>query len=445
MFSVPALALLSPTAHAFCGNYVGEAGASLVNTASEVAIVRQGSHTTITMASDFETDVADFAVVIPVPEILTEEDVKVVDPDLFATLDQYSGPRLVAYSCDELYPETSSGGGLGCRDYAMMQDSAESGYDSDDTEYSDVAVEARFVVGEYEIVVLSAEESASLLGWLNDSGYAVSADAGNMMQEYLDAGSYFFAAKVNTDLIPEGQEKLSPLRFSYESEVFALPIRLGTVNSPGVQDLVIYALTDAEAGRVAIANYDEAEVEDECLFRGEQDFGDFYEDRFDDAVGDEPMWVTEYGWYVTPWVAACDPCPPTEIAQPMDVNDLAALGFFFDDPEYPQAEYYFTRLRMRYTPQQAVEDLTLYISGITDNTQQRYVQYESYMESLYPVCVEGWVEEDPGSCADEGREYRRRIREQEGGCAAVKPWDRTAGLGLVVMGLLALVGIRRRR
>ncbi|MFT5681536.1 MAG: hypothetical protein ACI8RZ_002442 [Myxococcota bacterium] len=438
--------LFTQSASAFCGNYVGEAGAELVNTASEVAIVRQQNHTTITMASDFEADVSEFAVIIPVPVILTEEDVRVVDPSLFHTLDQYSGPRLVAYSCDELYPETSSGGGgLGCADYDLAVQATDDMAGSADDPYSDVAVEARFIVGEYEIVVLSAEESESLIGWLNDSGYAVSANAEAIMQEYLDAGSYFFAAKVDTDLIPADQDMLSPLSFSYESDVFSLPIRLGTVNSPGVQDLVIYALTDADAGRVAISNYDEAVAEDECLFRGESDFGDFYEERFSEAVGDEPEWVTEYGWYVTPWVSACDPCPPTEIAEPMDINDLTALGFVSADPENPQVEYYFTRLRMRYTPQKATEDLTLYISGLTENTQQRYVQYESYMESLFPICTEGWVEDDPGSCADEGREYRKRIREQEGGCAVVKPWNRTAGLTLVMMGLLGLVGMRRRR
>ena len=130
----------------------------------------------------------------------------------------------------------------------------------------------------------------------------------------------------------------------------------------------------------------------------------------------------------------------------MDVNDLASLGFDGGEGMMAgEASYYFTRLRMRYTPEQATEDLTLYVSGITNNNQQRYIQYASYLEALYPVCVTGWVEEDPGSCADEGREYRQRIRQQEGGCAVVTTWDRTAGLLLVLLGLLGVVQYRRQQ
>ena len=38
------LALATPgTAHAFCGTYVGQAGASLYNNASQMVVVRQGN------------------------------------------------------------------------------------------------------------------------------------------------------------------------------------------------------------------------------------------------------------------------------------------------------------------------------------------------------------------------------------------------------------------
>ena len=63
--------LISPTlAHAFCGTYVGAPGAKLSNTTSEIVLARSGNQTVLTMVNDFETDASDFALVIPVPEIL---------------------------------------------------------------------------------------------------------------------------------------------------------------------------------------------------------------------------------------------------------------------------------------------------------------------------------------------------------------------------------------
>jgi len=61
---------LSSTAQAFCGFYVAKADTSLFNRASQVVLVRDGDLTVITMANDFEGDVKNFAIVIPVPTFI---------------------------------------------------------------------------------------------------------------------------------------------------------------------------------------------------------------------------------------------------------------------------------------------------------------------------------------------------------------------------------------
>lgn len=456
------LMLASMPAHAFCGSYVGTAGSDLYNEASEVVLVRDGAQTTLTMANDFEGELAEFAMIVPVPVVLTEDDVRVLDPALFDRLDIYSGPRLVSYTCDELYPEppdldTSSGSPGGCyTDYSMAQETDNFRGVEDDAE---VHVESQFIVGEYEVVVLSAEESGDLLQWLSDEGYQVSPNQDAMIQEYLDAGSLFFAARVFTDRLPEGQESLSPLQFSYESDALGLPIRLGTTNSTGSQDLVIYAITAADKGRLGISNYPEAELESVCLYDESQfeDFGDFYTGRFDLAVEEQAMWVAEYGWLLQNNSSKCDPCPPDIGDDPFPVADAIALGWGDVDSGGSGwmwgatiPDFYFSRLHVRYTPEQATQDLALYESGITDNIQQRYVQYETYLESEYPVCDWGFVTDEPGSCADEGREMRQRMKyweseadEGTGGCASADTrWSMVASLGLL-SGLLVLA--RRRR
>ena len=60
----------------FCGTYVGGAGSSLYNGASQIAVVRQGTQTTLTMANDVfgSGDLSEFALVVPVPEVLGPDD-----------------------------------------------------------------------------------------------------------------------------------------------------------------------------------------------------------------------------------------------------------------------------------------------------------------------------------------------------------------------------------
>ena len=52
-------------------------------------------------------------------------------------------------------------------------------------------------------------------------------------------GWKFFVAKVNPKKVTfkNGMAMLSPLRFHYDTPDFALPIRLGLINSKGTQDL----------------------------------------------------------------------------------------------------------------------------------------------------------------------------------------------------------------
>ena len=88
---------VSSTAQAFCGFYVARADTSLYNQASQVVLVRDGDRTVITMANDFQGDVEDFAVVIPVPTFIEREQINVADNALIEHLDAYTAPRLVEY------------------------------------------------------------------------------------------------------------------------------------------------------------------------------------------------------------------------------------------------------------------------------------------------------------------------------------------------------------
>ena len=113
-----------------------------------------------------------------------------------------------------------------------------------------MTVEAQYTVGEYDILILSAKESAGLETWLTENGYRIPNGASPVLHSYLKQDLKFFVAKVNLgEQAKLGLTHLRPLQIAFESPKFMLPIRLGTVNADGAQELFIYFLTKQGPGR----------------------------------------------------------------------------------------------------------------------------------------------------------------------------------------------------
>ncbi len=106
VFSLPFIS----SAYGFCGFFVAKADTKLFNKASKVVLVRDENRTVITMANDFQGEVKDFAIVVPVPVVLKKEQVHIGDPKIIERLDAFSAPRLVEYfdrdPCQPVYPES---------------------------------------------------------------------------------------------------------------------------------------------------------------------------------------------------------------------------------------------------------------------------------------------------------------------------------------------------
>ena len=65
-----------------------------------------------------------------------------------------------------------------------------------------------------------------------------------MLGSYIRQNMKFFVAKVNLgEQARLGFNYLRPLQVAYESPKFMLPIRLGTVNANGAQELFVYVIT----------------------------------------------------------------------------------------------------------------------------------------------------------------------------------------------------------
>ncbi len=362
------LALLSPQlAHAFCGFYVAKADASLYNQASQVVMTRRDDKTILSLMNDYQGDLKDFALVIPVPEILKEGQIHIGDEKLFKRIDNFTAPRLVEYH--DANP---------CQRYDVLEDMVvgmsmkkNGGKRVKEKGKLGVTVEAEYTIGEYDIVILSAEESDGLETWLQQNGYKIPDGVNAALEPYIKQDMKFFVAKVNLkEQSKTGLKFLRPIQFAFQSEKFMLPIRLGMINAKGPQDLLIYVLT--EKGRVEVTNYQTVKLPSnmDIPVYIKQEFPAFYKSLFDTQVEKYNMKAvfTEYFWNMG-W---CDPCA----ANPLSPKELKQLGVFWLGQGFSKGggvPVQVTRLHVSYTPDSFPEYLMFQETGDKQNFQGRYV------------------------------------------------------------------------
>ena len=380
--ALPLLATAVP-AHAFCGFYVAKADGQLFNKASKVVVARKDKRTVVTMASDYSGDPKEFALVVPVPTVITKAQINITDNKLIDHVDAYTAPRLVEYHDPDpcaVYDRVAKMSGMvnAAAAPAALQERREI------AKARGVTIEAEYTVGEYDIVILSAKESDGLQSWLNEEGYEMPPAAAPVLGSYIKQGMKFFVAKVNLKEKDKlGFQYLRPISVAYETEKFMLPVRLGTVNAQGPQDMLVFMLTPK--GRVEATNYPTRQIPSNLnvpIFT-RNEFGAFYKAMFDTQVKNDGMKAvyTEYAWNMG-W---CDPCA----ADPIPNDKLVELGAFWlaaspvsgqpqlngrrmPVPGGPQAVF-ITRLHMRYDAQSFPEDIQFQETADTGNFQGRYV------------------------------------------------------------------------
>jgi hypothetical protein len=416
----------APAVLGFCGFYVAKADTKLFNKASQVVLVRDGNRTVMTMVNDFKGELKEFAVVIPVPTFLQREQIHVGDKALVDHLDAYSAPRLVEYfdgdPCQMRFEErvalsaaAPAGGMAGAANRARSLG---------------VTIEAQYTIGEYDILILSAQQSSGLESWLLENGYRIPTGASAVLSSYLKQNMRFFVARVNLkEQAKLGFTYLRPLQVAYESPKFMLPIRLGMVNADGPQELFVYALT--RKGRVETTNYRTVKLPSDMdlptYLKEPGEFAKFYKAMFGRQVGKEEMRVVflEYAWDMK-W---CDPCA----ADPLSNEELRQLGVFWLDagggPSQPPSvggvlrqrpmppamfppEVFLTRLHVRYDSAHFPEDFVFQETADRANFQGRY------------VLRHGWEGQESCPAADAYRQSLRDRREQEAErLASMTGWD----------------------
>lgn len=365
---------------AFCGFYVAKADSSLYNQASQVIIARDQDRTVLTMSNDYQGEVKDFAMVVPVPVILEEGQVHVGESKIIERLDGFSAPRLVEYFDPDPCYRPENDWGLRRRDAILESSQAPSVRQK----VSDlgVTVESQFRVGEYDIVILSAKESDGLETWLIQNNYQIPQGARKLLQPYIKQNLKFFVAKVNLEEFDRhGFEKLRPISIAYESPKFMLPIRLGMMNAQGDQDLLVYLLSPQ--GQVELTNYRTVKVPSnkEIPEFVQTEFKDFYQSMFQKSYEQEDKKVAflEYAWDMS----TCDPCS----AEPLNQEELKQAGVFWLEPQNPRNRWrgnnvFITRLHIRYSRDKFPEDLKFQATSDRSNFQGRYIVRHPFMGDI---------------------------------------------------------------
>ncbi len=331
---------------AYGGVIVGQGDETVHRGQTMVVMLRQGETSVLSVQTAYEGPPEDFAFVLPIPEGVAEDQVRTLPVELFTHLDRLSAPRLVEYWEQDPCPELEVRPGIdlsaaGRRGVAVPRGA----------NYG-VEVENEFEAGEYEVAILSAEDSRGLEGYLREADYNLPEETLEALAPYIARGSRFLVARVdvqNTDY-REGRAVLSPLQVRYSSSEFSLPLPIGTRE----HELVILILGET---RYEAANYANIFVPTNLVLqdRAGGNFPAFYRSLFDRVIASAPSaLVTEYAWSA----GSCDSCT----ASPLEDRDLVALGANIAG-ESGDSDWTLTRLHARYAPESFPEDILFRAAG----------------------------------------------------------------------------------
>jgi hypothetical protein len=401
----------TPTASAFCGFFVDKTASQLHNSSSRVVIAHSGNRSIFSMANDYQGDVKDFARIVPIPVVPNRDQVRIGNLETVERLNAFTTPRLVEY-IDEPCIEEINGFLMGVTVLVVslpfvalvvalilprrarrlkellvglflvglfligifaialpsMLSQANKAKMPLFESALNVTVEDKFTVGEYDVVILSAKQSNGLTTWLIQKGYKVPAGAQQMLQSYIAQGMKFFVVKVNlTEFDKSGYGFLRPIVLDYESPKFMLPIRLGTLNSPGEQDLIIHILSPD--GYAEVSNYRTAPISTDTASRknepsGEElpyflkekdNFSKFYEAMFQQEYERQGKNVAFLEYAGAIGFGECDPCTVPQ-------DEMLKLRELLPEID-PFNSSYVTRLHVRYTHEKFPKDLEFRIVG----------------------------------------------------------------------------------
>ena len=243
----------------------------LYETGQKAIIVYRDNTETMLLQVKYEGNVSDFAWVVPVPGYPKVDTASV---ELFEDLAWITAPR------------ASSGKSIGCGGVFGTSKTLVDVWEEGD-------------IGIYHYAVLSADDSAALVNWLNDNGYAFPENGSGVIGEYINKGWYFVAAKIRAGAQGVGNEGLiEPLQLSFESEKIVYPLKISSLSSAETK-VILYVFFNSSRAEPVEYQHVALYSNDQILHLPRKD-NVFYQEYFQGIevieYEDERWYMDDIGW-----------------------------------------------------------------------------------------------------------------------------------------------------
>lgn len=332
------LSLPSPAA-AFPGFFASKKAEPVKTYSTQIAVMKRGSDTVVSVMPDYEGPLEGFAMVMLVPADVTTDKVTTLKRDFIDRLDTLSAPRFHEYweqdPCDpgpveqewerNLKVSGAAGGPLGggapVPEAGALKPAKELFLD----------VKAKQKEGEYKFTLLEA--GADVTAWLTSHGYKAPEGAAAALKTY--GALRPLVAEVDPkriELVGGDRAQLSPVRFATTQPFDTIPSRLGLLNAPKEQELIIFVI-DPEA-RYETKNYKTIfpPTNIQLDFTAKERMGEFYNALYDLILQKHPQsFLSEYAW---PTEGCGQPCA----TEPLMISELLSLGADVFEQSVPEAE-----------------------------------------------------------------------------------------------------------
>jgi len=332
-----ALPLARP-AHAFPGFLASKKSTDVKVHSTQMVVMKKGTTTAVSVMPDYEGPLEPFAMVLIVPGDVTAERVTTLKREYVDRVDALSAPRFHEYweqdPCDPGPVEQewqrnmkadSAGAFLGGGDMPQGSQKVAKELSLD--------VEAKKKEGEYSFSVLGKDEQVS--AWLKSKGYTPPAGADQAVSPYVQAGMRVVVAQVDpnrVELVGGDRAQLSPIRFWTEQPYDTIPNRVGLLNAPDKQELIVYVLDPEQ--RYETKNYKNLfpPTNVEVDFSVKERIGEFYAALQDIIAQKSPnSFLLEYAW---PTAGCGEPCA----TEPLQIAELLSLGGDVFEQSVPKEE-----------------------------------------------------------------------------------------------------------